>query len=133
MNSFAKIFSIAVFTWCLFTFICTVNDFNNTENYMYTKTENTIFIDEYATKTKYGAISYERFCIDGELLRLKDSTIVQLEDITNVKSSQYRSLESGIPVFMYINNENERILFTEMMYLILLFLNIILIVIVFKD
>lgn len=131
--NFGKLISITGFVICMIISAIVFSGFNNPDNYMYAKTKNTIFIDEYHTKTTNDNIKFERYCIDGELLRLRDSTIVQLEDVTNVKSSQYRTLEKGIPVFMYVNNENEYILFVEMMLLICITANIICVVSAFKE
>lgn len=131
--NFGKIISITAFVICMIISTIVFYNFNNPDNYMYAKTENTIFIDEYYTKTTNDNLKFERYCIDGELLRLRDSTIVQLQDVTNVKSSQYRTLENGIPVFMYVNNENEYILFLEMMLLLCISANIVAIIFAFKE
>lgn len=131
--NFGKLISITGFVICMIISVIVFSDFNNPDNYMYAKTENTIFIDEYYTKTTNDNLKFERYCIDGELLRLRDSTIVQLQDVTNVKSNQYRTLENGIPVFMYVNNENEYILFLEMMLLLCISANIVAIIFAFKE
>lgn len=130
--NFGKLISITAFVIGVIISVIIFSDFNNPDNYMYAKTENTIFIDEYYIKTKHDNIKFERYCIDGELLRLRDSTIVQLEDVTNVKSSQYRTLEKGIPVFMYVNNENEYMLFVEMILLLCNAANIVSVILAFK-
>ncbi len=52
MRLFSKILSILVFIWCLCNGVSAFLDFNNPENFMYTKTENTIFLDEYQVKSK---------------------------------------------------------------------------------
>lgn len=131
--NFGKLILITAFVISVIYSAIVVCNFHNPDNYMYAKTENTIFIDEYYTKTKHDNIKFERYCIDGELLRLRDSTIVQLEDVTNVKSSQYRALKNGIPVFMYVNKEKEYILFIEMILLICIVANIVAVIIAFKE
>lgn len=130
--NFNKFILITAFAISVIYSVIVAYNFHNPDNFMYSKTENTIFIDEYYTKMKHNKIKFERHCIDGELLRLKDSTIIRLQDVTNVKSSQYRALKNGIPVFMYVNRENEYILFIETVLLFCLVANIIAVIVAFK-
>lgn len=132
MRLFSKILSILVFIWCVCNGISAFLDFNNPENFMYTKTENTIFLNDYQVKSKHNTTNYKRYCIDGELLRVSDSTTVYLKNVTNIKDNQYHSLEAGIPVFMYVNNENTEHLYLELIFLGLIIINIFAIYLSFK-
>lgn len=132
MSIFSKISSIIVFILCVCYGVSAFLDFNNPENFMYTKTENTIFLNEYQVKSKNNTTIYERYCIDGELLRVSDSTKVYLKNVTNVKDNQYHSLEAGIPVFMYVNDEDTQNLYIELIFLCLIIVNIFTIYLSFK-